>query len=127
MRVDRTSGPEGRALIAALAYFGEDPSRTAGQASAYFEGTEHEVIVREAMADPLLIQADSPDMDIEGEVADFVVRLRQGSSARRAEELVLRIQAGDASPEDEAEYRSLNEQLKVEKSGNPPTEERSKL
>ena len=82
--------------------------------------------MREAMADPLLIQADSPDMDIEGEVADFVVRLRQGSSARRAEELVLRIQAGDASPEDEAEYRSLNEQLKVEKAGNPPTEERSK-
>jgi len=122
----RTSGPEGRALIAALAYFGEDPGRTAGQASAYFEGTEHEAIVREAMADPLLIQADSPDMDIEGEVADFVVRLRQGSSARRAEELVLRIQAGDASPEDEAEYRSLNEQLKVEKAGNPPTEERSK-
>jgi DNA primase len=123
----RTTGPEAKALIAALAYFGEDATRTAGQASAYFEGSEHEAIVREAMADPLLIQADSPDMDIEGEVADFVKRLRQSSSARRAEELVLRIQAGDATPEDEAEYRSRHEQLKVEKSGNPPTEERSKL
>jgi hypothetical protein len=39
---------------------------------------------------------------------------------------MLRIQAGDASPEEQAEYVSLHEQLKVEKSGNPPTEERSK-
>jgi hypothetical protein len=37
------------------------------------------------------------------------------------------MQAGDATPEDEAEYRVLHEQLKVEKSGNPPAEERSKL
>jgi DNA primase len=121
------TGPEARALLAAVRYFSEDASRTAGQASAYFEGSEHEAILREAMADPLLIQADSPDMDIEGEVADFVKRLRQSSSARRAEELVLRIQSGDASPAEQAEFVSLHEQLKVDKSGNPPTEERSKL
>jgi DNA primase len=122
----RSGSAEARALAAAIDFFSEGSARTAGQASAYFEGSEHESIVREAMADPLLIQADSPDMDIEGEVADFVKRLRQSSSARRAEELVLRIQSGDASPEEEAEYVSLHEQLKAEKTGNPPTEERSK-
>ncbi|HET9576885.1 MAG TPA: DNA primase [Usitatibacter sp.] len=120
-------GAEARALAAALEYFREDPTRTAGQASAYFEGSEHADLVREAMADPLLIQADSPDMDIEGEVADFVKRLVQGRSARRAEELVTLIQSGDASPEEEAEFLSLHEQLKADKTGNPPTEERSKL
>jgi DNA primase len=121
------NAPEPRALRAALAYFQQDPARNAGQASAYFEGSEHEAVIREAIADPLLLQADSPDMDIEGEVADFVTRLRQGSAARRAEELVLRMQSGEASPEEQAEYQSLHEQLKAEKSGNPPTEERSKL
>jgi DNA primase len=121
------TGAEARALLAAVRYFAEDATRTAGQASAYFEGSEHAAILREAMADPLLIQADSPDMDIEGEVADFVKRLRQSSSARRAEELVLRIQSGDASAAEQAEFVSLHEQLKAEKSGNPPTEERSKL
>jgi len=121
------SAPEPRALRAALAYFQENPARNAGQASAYFEGSEHEAVIREAIADPLLLQADSPDMDIAGEVADFVTRLRQGRAARRAEELILRMQSGEASPEEQAEYQTLHEQLKAEKSGNPPTEERSKL
>jgi DNA primase len=122
----RPGTADAKALIAAVAYFSEDPTRTPGQASDYFEGSEHDAIVREAMADPLLIQADSPDMDIEGEVADFVKRLRQSSTARRADELMLRVQSGDASPEERAEYVSLHEQLKAEKSGNPPTGEWSK-
>ena len=46
--------------------------------------------------------------------------------ARRAEELMLRMQSGEASPQEQAEYVSLHEQRMVEKSGNPPTEERSK-
>ena len=120
-------GAESQALRAVLAYFGADSKRTAGQASAYFEGTEHAGIVAECMADPLLIQADSPDMDIEGEVADFVAQLQRTRAARRSQELAALMDAGTASPQEQDEYRSLHEQLKAEKTGNPPTEERSKL
>ncbi|HWH41246.1 MAG TPA: DNA primase [Usitatibacter sp.] len=121
------AGPEAQALRAVLEWLQEDPARTAGQASAYFEGSEHAALVAESMADPLLIQADSPDLDIQGEIADFVAELQRTRAARRAQELAALMDAGIASPQEKAEYVSLHEQLKAEKTGNPPAEEWSKL
>ena len=121
------AGPEAQALLAVLGWLQEDPARTAGQASAYFEGSEHAALVAECMADPLLIQADSPDLDIQGEIADFVAELQRTRAARRAQELAALMDAGIASPQEKAEYVSLHEQLKAEKTGNPPAEEWSKL
>ena len=116
-------GPESAALRAVVGYFQEDPKRTLGQASAYFEGSEHQGSITEALNEPLLKQAESPDFDMATEVGDLVERLRAEHLARRHNELARLLAAGTASPEQKAEYASLA----LEKSGNQPKEERSKL
>ncbi len=117
------SGLEGAALRAVVAYFQEDPARTLGQASAYFEGSEYQASITEALGEPLLNQAESPDFDMATEVDDLVRRLRADHLARRHNELARLLDAGTATPEQQAEYASLA----MIKSGNQPKEERSKL
>src|SRR6185503_8147643 len=59
------------ALREVVGYFRADPTRTLGQASAYFEGSEFQAPLEESLQDPLLQQADSPDLDIEAEVHEI--------------------------------------------------------
>ncbi len=117
------SGPECAALRAVVDYFQADPRPTLGQASAYFEGSEHQASITEALNEPLLNQAESPDFDMATEVGDLVEKLRGEHFARRHNELARLLDAGTATPEQQAEYASLA----VAKSGNQPKEERSKL
>ncbi|HEY4999783.1 MAG TPA: hypothetical protein VII36_11590, partial [Usitatibacter sp.] len=120
-------GPEAAALRAVLEYFRADPARTLGQASAYFDGSEHQTPISEALAEPLLNQADSPDFDLAAEIGGLVEKLRSEHLARRRGELARLLDAGTATPEEKAEYGRLHATLASSKSGNPPTEERSKL
>jgi DNA primase len=120
-------GPEASALRAVIAYFHAEPTRTLGQASAYFDGGEHEAAITAALSEPLLNQADSPDFDLAAEVGDLVEKLLGEHLARRRSELARLLDAGTATPEQEAEYGRLHATLASSKSGNPPTEERSKL
>ena len=119
--------PESATLRAVGAYFREDPSRTLGQASAYFEGSEHQAALEESLADPLLDQADSPDLDLEAEVLGLVEKLRGDQLARRRTELAQLLAAGTATPEQTAEYNRLFASLQTAKSGNPTPEARSKI
>ncbi|HYC36850.1 MAG TPA: DNA primase [Usitatibacter sp.] len=114
-------------LAAVAAYFREDTGRTLGQASAYFAGTEHEAVLAEVLAEPLLKQAESPDFDYEAEIRGAVARLEELGRSRRAEELVRLIFSGEATPEQRAEYQAYQADLATAKSGNPPPGERSKL
>jgi DNA primase len=118
---------ESATLRAVGAYFREDPSRTLGQASAYFTGSEHQGPLEESLADPLLDQADSPDLDLESEVRDLVEKLRGDQLARRRTELAQLLAAGTATPEQTAEYNRLFASLQTAKSGNPSPEMRSKI
>ena len=116
-------GPEAAALRAVVQYFQDDPARTLGQASAYFEGSEYQASITEALSEPLLNQTESPDFDMETEVADLVEKLRGDHLARRHNELARLLAAGTATSAEQAEYASLA----MVKSGNQPKEERSKL
>jgi DNA primase len=120
-------GPEAAALRAVLEYFRADPKRTLGQASAYFEGSEYQAPISEALAEPLLNQVDSPDFDLAAEIGGLVEKLQAEHLARRRGELARLLDAGTATPEQEAEYGRLHATLATSKSGNPPAEERSKL
>jgi hypothetical protein len=115
------------ALREVVGYFRADPTRTLGQASAYFEGSEFQARLEEALQDPLLQQADSPDLDIEAEVHEIVERLKGEHLARRRSELARLLDAGTATPEQRAEYDELFGRLATAKSGNPSPEVRSKL
>ena len=79
------------------------------------------------MVEPLLNQADSPDFDWEAEVTGLVEGLRRDSMDRRRTELMGLVQAGTATPEQQAEFDRLLASLATAKSGNPVPEERSKL
>jgi DNA primase len=118
---------ESATLRAVGAYFREDPSRTLGQASAYFTGSEFQAPLEESLADPLLDQADSPDLDLEAEVRDLVEKLRGDQLAHRRTELAQLLAAGTATPEQTAEYNRLFASLQTAKSGNPSPEARSKI
>ena len=121
------NSPESATLRAVGAYFREDPSRTLGQASAYFTGSEFQGPLEESLADPLLDQADSPDLDLEAEVRDLVEKLRGDQLSRRRTELAQLLAAGTATPEQTAEYNRLFASLQTAKSGNPSPEARSKI
>ncbi len=108
-------------------FFAEDPTRTWAQVSEHFKGTEHEENISAAQADSLLKQADSPDFDYESEVAGAVAQLLTEHDKRRGDELLRLVMSGQATPEQQAEFREFHSQLASAKSGNPPTEERSKL
>ncbi len=123
----RGQGPGAAALRAAAAFFRGQPGATLGQASAYFEGSEHQPAIADALSEPLLNQADSPDFDMASEVVDLIEKLRGEQLARRRTELVRLLDAGTATPEQRAEYDELHARLATAKSGNPSPEERSKL
>jgi hypothetical protein len=60
-------------------------------------------------------------------VVGLVDNLRGENLNRRRGELTLLVEAGTATPEQAAEYSELLGKLATAKSGNPVTEERSKL
>jgi DNA primase len=111
---------ESATLRAVLRYFAEDMTRNLGKASAYFEGSEHHALIVEALAEPLLKQADSPDFNYEAEVEGAVERLREEQRARRGAELMRLVDSDEATPEERAEYQRLHAALATAKSGNPP-------
>lgn len=119
------AGGEISALAAVRAYFAEDGTRTLGQASAYFAGTEFQSDIEEALAEPLLHLVDSPDLDIESEVRGLVGALHSEVLARRRNELGRRVETGEATAEERAEFGRLLAGLATAKAGNPETEERS--
>jgi DNA primase len=121
------SGAEAAALRAVLTLLRGQPKLTLGQVSAYFEGSEHQAAITDALAEPLLNQLESPDFDLEAEVADLVAKLRDEHLARRSRELMRLLDAGTATPEQRAEYDRLHARLATAKSGNPVPEVRSKL
>jgi DNA primase len=123
----RSGNPESATLREVIRYFGEDVTRTLGQASAYFEGSEFQAPLEESLQDPLLQQADSPDLDLEAEVRELVERLKGEHLARRRTELARLLDAGTATPEQRAEYDELFGRLATAKSGNPSPEARSKF
>jgi hypothetical protein len=81
----------------------------------------------EALQDPLLKQAESPDFNVEAEVKGAVAQLVADRRASRHQELLVRVQEGTATPAEQAEYNDLWTQISAAKSGNPSPEERSKL
>ncbi len=120
-------GAEADALRAVVAFFRADAARTLGQASAYFTGTTDDQEIRAALDEPLLKQAESPDFDYAGESEGLVARMREKRFASRGLELLARVQSGDYTPEEYAEYQAHQARLAAAKSGNPVPEERSKL
>ncbi len=120
-------GADSAALRAVVELARAQPGMSLGQVSAYFDGSEHAPAMESALADPLLAEADDPEFDAAGEVGDLVEKLRRDSMDRRRGELLGLLQAGTASSEDRAELRRLMDSLAAVKSGNPPSEERSKL
>jgi DNA primase len=120
-------GPEAAALKAVVEFFRRSPQNTLGQASAYFEGTEHATRITEALNEPLLKQAESPDFDLAVEVGDLVETLRKERLARRGAELLRLVESGQATTAQQAEYEQHWARLATANSGNPSPEERSKL
>ncbi|HUL96911.1 MAG TPA: DNA primase [Usitatibacter sp.] len=119
------NGPEAAAARAVVAHLHQNPGLTLGQVSAYFEGTEYQDAIANALGDPLLNQADSPDFDLEAELRGVVERIRTETLDRRRTELMGLVQAGTATPEQHAEFDRLLSRLSAAKSGNPAAEERS--
>jgi DNA primase len=120
-------GVEGATLKAVVEFFRRSPQNTLGQASAYFEGTEHAARITEALAEPLLKQAESPDFDLAVEVGDLVETLRNERLARRGDELMRLVASGQATAAQKAEFEQHLARLATAKSGNPSPEERSKI
>jgi hypothetical protein len=114
-------------LRAVTAFFREDPRRNAAMASAYFEGSEHASLIWDALQEPLLKQAESPNFDEEAEVQGIVERLQQGRLGRRKEALFERVEAGVATPAEKAEYMELQARLATARAGNPAAEAGSKF
>jgi DNA primase len=121
------SGPEAAALRAVLTLQQQQPGLNLGQVSAYFEGSEHQPAMTDALQDPLLNQPESPHLDLAAEVAGLVEKLRRDSMDRRRTELAGLVQAGTATSEQRAEFDRLLATLATTKSGNQVPEERSKL
>ncbi len=120
------SGPDGQALAAVATFFRADPQRTLGQASAYFEASAHAESIRQALDEPLLKQAESPDFDYAAEVRGLIEHMAEARRARRADELLRRMEAGEATAEERAEFEAHLTRLAAAKSGNPVPEARSK-
>ena len=121
------AGPEAAAARAVVGLLHRDPTLNLAQVSAYFEGSEHAAALEEALNDPLLKQADSPDFDLEAELQGAVDRIRSDQVDRRRTELMGLVQAGTATPEQHAEFNRLLAALSAAKSGNQGSEERSKV
>jgi DNA primase len=117
----------GAALAEAVAFFRAEPGATLGQASAHFEGTEHQAAIAEALNEPLLNQAESPDFDLVTEGRDLVERMLADKRVRRSAELMPLVAGGTATAEQKAEYEALIARLSLSKQGNAGPEERSKF
>ena len=91
-------------------------------ASAYFEGSEHSQLISEAMQEPLLKQAESPDFDEGAEVDGIIERFRQGRLGRRKEQLLALLQEGTATAADKAEYHELHARLATGRAGTSDAE-----
>jgi DNA primase len=120
-------GATGAALAEAVAFFRAHPDATLGRASAHFEGTEHQAAIAEALNEPLLNQAESPDFDLVAEGRELIERMLAEKRERRSAELLPRVAGGTATPEEKAEYEALIRRLSRAKLGNAGPEERSKL
>ena len=119
--------PETAALRALLTLLHDQPALNLAQVSAHFDGSELWQAMAEALRDPLLKQAESPDFNVEAEVQGAVAQLVADRRASRHQELLVRVQEGTATPAEQAEYHDLWTQISAAKSGNPSQEERSKL
>jgi DNA primase len=119
------SRPGAAVLKEVVAFCRANPHVTLGQVSAHFEGSEFAGPIEDALAEPLLAQAE--ELDLEAEVSHWVAELREEKLARRQGELVRLLEAGTATPEQLAEYKALYARLEAARSGNPPTGIRSKL
>ncbi|HZZ94830.1 MAG TPA: DNA primase [Usitatibacter sp.] len=119
--------PAGAALAEAVMFFRAQPGATLGQASAHFEGTQHQPAIAEALDEPLLNQVESPDFDLVAEGRDLVERMLAAKRARRSAELLPLVAGGTATPEQKAEYEALIARLSLANQGNAGTGERSKL
>jgi DNA primase len=117
----------GVALAEAVAFFRAQPGATLGQASAHFEGSEHQAAIAQALDEPLLNQPESPDFDLVAEGRDLVERMLADRRSRRSAELLPLVAGGTATPEQKAEYEALIARLSLAKQGNAGPEERSKL
>jgi DNA primase len=110
------AGADAAALGAAIVYFRAHPGATLGQASAYFDDSQHAGAIARALEDPLLEHVDTAGFDLDSEIGDLVKTLHAGGSARRGDELLRLIESGDATPEQRAEYESLHARLAEAKS-----------
>ena len=120
-------GHEASTLREVLRFFADDPARNLGQASAYFDGTEHQALILAALEEPLLKQAESPDFDYEAEARGAVDGILAERNSRRGAELMRLVASGAATDQEQAEYRAFNAGLAATKGGNPAPEERSKF
>jgi len=118
---------EAVALKALLKLLHDQPDLNLAQVSAHFDSSEAWQAMAEALQDPLLKQAESPDFNVEAEIEGAVAQLRADQLASRHKELLVRVQDGTATPAEQAEYHDLWTRISAAKSGNPPQEERSKL
>ncbi len=123
----RTFNAEGAALKEVALYFAADHRRTMGQASAYFDGTEHFATISASLEDPLLNQVEDPDIDYVAEIDHMVEELRLQKAGERRSELVQLLAQGDLTGEQRSELEGLMVALATEKSGTPPAEPRSKV
>jgi DNA primase len=120
-------GPDAEALRSVVAFIREHPGVRKAEVSEYFRNSAIEESILNAANHPLLNQANSPDLDLVDEVTALVRQLVDERLTRRATELALRLEQNTATPEEVAEYRLHMEREQVAKSGNPPSEARSKL
>ena len=118
---------ESKALAEVVRYLRLNPAKTFAQVSEHFKGSEHEAVIDDAQADALLKQAESPDFDYESEVSGAIAQLVADHKRARGAELVELIASGQATPEQQAEYKAFNDDLALAKSGNPSPEARSKF
>ncbi len=121
------AGSDAAALRAVVSFFRQNPNANLGQVSAYFEGTEFQGPLDNAVNEPLLKQAESPDLDIAAEANELVERLRESHTEQRRSELMRLVVSGDVTPEQRAEYDELMSRMASAKSGNPSPESRSKV
>jgi DNA primase len=125
--VTRGFGVDAAALRAVVDFLTANPAATLGQASAYFDGSEHQAVIEAALDEPLLHQAEGGDLDLEAEAKALIEKLLADQQARRRSELARLLDAGTATPEQRAEYDALYARMASVKGGNPTPEVGSKL
>ncbi|HEX4781852.1 MAG TPA: DNA primase [Usitatibacter sp.] len=121
------STPEATALRALVELLHREPGLNLAQVSAHFDGSDLWATMSNALLDPLLKQAESPDFSLDAELQGAVGQILEERRASRHKELLVRVQSGTATPAEQAEYNDLWTQISAARSGNVSPEERSKL